>query len=66
MLDDREMTFDLKSQPEVDVVVERSINHSRALHALRLFQSLGIPCINTYDVSMTCGDKILTAVARDT
>ena len=63
MLDDREMSFDLQSRPDVDVVVERSINHSRALHALRLYQSLGIPCINTYEVSQTCGDKILTAVA---
>lgn len=63
MLDDREMTFDLSSKPDVDVVVERSINHSRALHGLRLFQSLGIPCVNTYDVSLTCGDKILTSVA---
>ena len=65
MLDDREMSFDLKSRPNVDVVVERSINHSRALHALRLYQSLGIPCINTYEVSQTCGDKILTAVALE-
>lgn len=63
MLDDRELQFDLDRRPEVDVVVERSINHSRALHALRLYQSLGIPCVNTYDVSQTCGDKILTAVA---
>ena len=63
MLDDRVMCFDLDSRPGVDVVVERSINHSRALHALRLFKSLGVPCVNTYDVSNTCGDKILTAVA---
>lgn len=63
MLDDRELCFDLDTGPVVDVVVERSINHSRALHALRLFKSLGIPCVNTYDVSNTCGDKILTAVA---
>jgi len=63
MLDDRQLTFDLGRRPEVDVVVERSINHSRALHALRLYQSLGIPCINSYSVSQICGDKILTAVA---
>jgi len=63
MLDDRRLIFDLKQGPDVDVVIERSINHSRALHALRLFKSLGIPCVNTYDVSQTCGDKILTAVA---
>ena len=63
MLDDRRLIFDLEREPQVDVVIERSINHSRALHALRLFKSLGIPCVNTYDVSQTCGDKILTAVA---
>ena len=63
MLDDRELRFDLHSGPNADVVVERSINHSRALHALRLFKSLGVPCVNSYDVSNTCGDKILTAVA---
>lgn len=63
MLDDRKLIFDLHDGPGVDVVIERCINHSRALHALRLFKSLGIPCVNTYDVSQTCGDKILTAVA---
>ena len=67
MLDDRELCFDLSTRPGVDVVVERSINHSRALHALRLFKSVSIPCVNTFDVSNTCGDKILTAVAlKDT
>ncbi len=63
LLDDRRLAFDLHSAPEVDVVLERCINHSRALHALRLYQSLGVPCVNTYPVSLTCGDKILTAVA---
>ena len=63
MLDDRQLTFDLSDRPQVDVVVERSINHSRALHALRLYQSLGVPCVNSYSVSQICGDKILTAVA---
>ncbi len=63
MLDDRELQFDLNTPPQVDVIVERSINHSRALHALRLYQSQGVPCVNSYQVSLTCGDKILTAVA---
>ncbi len=63
MLDDRALTFDLHSPPAVDVIVERSINHSRALHALKLYESLGVPCVNRYEVSQICGDKILTAVA---
>ena len=63
MLDDRKLTFDLASTPEVDVILERSINHSRAMHALHLYEALGVPCINTYDVSRICGDKLLTSVA---
>lgn len=38
MIDDRELKFDLKKNKfPFDAVIERSINHSRALHALRLF-----------------------------
>ena len=63
MLDDRKMTFDLESVPDIDIVVERCINHSRAMHGLRLFESLGIRCINSSDVARICGDKILTSLA---
>ncbi len=63
LLDDRQLVFDLRARPEVDIVLERSINHSRAMHALRLFESVGIECINRYEVARKCGDKILTAVA---
>jgi [lysine-biosynthesis-protein LysW]--L-2-aminoadipate ligase len=62
-LDDRRLVFDLRTPPAVDVVLERSINHSRAMHALRLLESMGIECVNRYEVSRKCGDKILTAVA---
>lgn len=64
MLDDRAVTFTLGTRAaDVDVIVERCINHSRALHALRLFESQGIPCVNTAAVAATCGDKLLTSVA---
>ena len=62
-LDDRKLVFDLRSGPDVDVVLERSINHSRALHALRFFESAGVRCVNAYEVARRCGDKMLTAVA---
>jgi [lysine-biosynthesis-protein LysW]---L-2-aminoadipate ligase len=62
MLDDRKLTFDLSTAPDVDVILERSINHSRAMHALHLYEALGVRCINTYDVSRICGDKLLTSV----
>jgi len=64
MIDDREITFNLgKDHFDLDVVVERCINHSRALHSLRLFESAGIKCVNTYQVATICGDKLLTSVA---
>ncbi|MDE2972324.1 MAG: lysine biosynthesis protein LysX, partial [Acidobacteriota bacterium] len=31
-LDDRQLVFDLRTPPAVDVILERSINHSRAMH----------------------------------
>ncbi len=62
-LDDRRLVFDLRERPEVDVVLERSINHSRAMHALRLYEGVGTPCVNAYEVARRCGDKILTAAS---
>ena len=63
MIDDRKLIMDFHTAPKIDVLVERSINHSRALHALRLFESAGVPCINSHKVSQICGDKLLTTAA---
>jgi len=64
MIDDRKLTFNLQNDHfELDVVIERCINHSRALHALRLFESAGIKCVNSSRVATICGDKLLTSIA---
>jgi [lysine-biosynthesis-protein LysW]---L-2-aminoadipate ligase len=66
MVDDRHLTFQLGKDRErfdYDVVLERCINHSRALHALVIFESAGIRCVNTAKVATTCGDKLLTSIA---
>ncbi|MFZ1290116.1 MAG: lysine biosynthesis protein LysX [Melioribacteraceae bacterium] len=64
MIDDRELKFDLKKNKfTFDAVIERSINHSRALHALRLFESAGLKCVNSFKVASVCGDKLLTSTA---
>lgn len=64
LIDDRNITFNLgKEKFDLDVVVERCINHSRALHGLRLFEATGIKCVNSYNVATVCGDKLLTSVA---
>jgi [lysine-biosynthesis-protein LysW]---L-2-aminoadipate ligase len=63
-VDDREIRFCLgKADAHFDVVLERCINHSRALHALRIFESQGVRCVNTSQTAWTCGDKLLTSIA---
>ncbi|MBI4487674.1 MAG: lysine biosynthesis protein LysX [Deltaproteobacteria bacterium] len=64
MVDDRKLIYTLgKDRFPFDVVLERCINHSRALHALRLFEGAGVQCINSSKVASICGDKILTSIA---
>jgi len=63
MIDDRQLIMDFHTAPDVDILVERSINHSRALHALRLFESAGVCCVNSHKVAQICGDKLLTTAA---
>jgi [lysine-biosynthesis-protein LysW]--L-2-aminoadipate ligase len=63
-IDDREHFFDLhKNNFGFDVVIERCINHSRAVHALKIFNDFGIPTVNTYEVAEVCGSKFLTTQA---
>jgi [lysine-biosynthesis-protein LysW]--L-2-aminoadipate ligase len=63
MLDDRKLIFDLQHRLDVDVVLERCINHSRAMHGLRILESTGVRCVNTAHVASICGDKLLTSLA---
>ncbi|MFC2154287.1 lysine biosynthesis protein LysX [Candidatus Altiarchaeota archaeon] len=64
-IDDREIVFNLEKKRNfnVDVVLERSISHTRALYALRFFELMDIPTVNHSSVSQVCGDKILTSSA---
>lgn len=62
MIDDRNLIFGNYNKPKVDIILERAINHSRAVHALRFFESMSIKCLNSYKTATICGDKLLTAV----
>lgn len=63
-IDDSQMAFDIhESPPEVDVVLERSVSHTRALYALRFYERHGIPTVNHVDVAEVCGDKVATSLA---
>ncbi len=70
LLDDRKLVFDIhdsEAMRSYDVILERCINHSRALHALELFNSWGIKTVNTEQVAAVCGNKFSTtnALVRD-
>ncbi|MBU6334113.1 MAG: lysine biosynthesis protein LysX [Chloroflexi bacterium] len=60
-LDDDAVIFDLNDgRYAFDVVLERSIHHSRALYALRVLNDAGVPTVNTFAVADVCGDKFKT------
>ena len=63
--DDRAFTLDLTApiMTQCDVVLERCINHLRALYTLKVLNDWGIPTVNTYEVANICGDKLLTSAA---
>jgi [lysine-biosynthesis-protein LysW]--L-2-aminoadipate ligase len=64
ILDDRKLVLELHQNGwNYDVILERCINHSRALYALRIFDDWGMPTVNTYDVANICGNKLLTSSA---
>jgi [lysine-biosynthesis-protein LysW]--L-2-aminoadipate ligase len=63
-IDDRKCSFDLHTKDfDLDVVIERCVNHSRAVHALRIFHDHGVPTVNHPDVAEICGSKFLTTQA---
>ncbi len=63
-IDDRELILDLHHRTwDFDVILERCINHSRALHTLKYLNDCGVRTVNTYEVANTCGDKLLTTLA---
>lgn len=61
ILDDRDLILRLNSKGlDFDVVLERSVNHSRALYVLKTLNDWGIKTVNSYKVAEICGNKFLT------
>ena len=71
LLDDQRLIFDPSAFPgsanrsfgEFDVVVERCINHSRALYSLKMLNDQGVETVNTALVADICGNKLMTTSA---
>jgi len=64
MFDDREIVFDLHDPGPfagLDVVLERSISHGRALASLEQLNAWGIPTVNSAAVANVCGNKFATS-----
>ena len=62
LFDDRKIHFNLlNGSVDCNVIVERCINHSRALQTLRILESQGLTCINSAYVASVCGDKLHTS-----
>jgi len=63
-IDDRELVLEVERNPDlgVDVVLERCIQHSRALYALNVLNTWGVPTVNTFEVADVCGNKLLTTM----
>jgi [lysine-biosynthesis-protein LysW]--L-2-aminoadipate ligase len=63
-IDDDQVVFDLnEGRYPYDIVLERSIHHSRALYALKALNDAGVPTVNTAEVADICGDKFKTTQA---
>jgi len=63
-IDDRLQFFDLhRNDFDLDVIIERCVNHSRAVHAMKIFSDHGVPTVNAPEVAETCGSKFLTTQA---
>jgi [lysine-biosynthesis-protein LysW]---L-2-aminoadipate ligase len=62
-MDDGEVTFGL-DRPDVaaDIVVNRSVSHTRSLYATRCYAHYGIPTVNLPDVVELAGDKVLASL----
>ena len=68
LLRTEELLFDLQADlviapGDVEVALERGIDHWAAMYSLTLLERAGVRTINTAEVARICGDKLLTTLA---
>ena len=62
-LDDGEVTFGLEPPADLpDVVLNRSVSHTRALYAALGYAHYGVPTVNAPEVVELAGDKVRTSL----
>jgi [lysine-biosynthesis-protein LysW]---L-2-aminoadipate ligase len=65
VLQDRSLVLDLvdPTPPEVGLVLDRCVAHTRGSYALQIFESWGIPTVNRSTAVVTADDKALMSAA---
>jgi [lysine-biosynthesis-protein LysW]--L-2-aminoadipate ligase len=65
VIDDRQVIFELgqRTFQRFSLILERCINHSRAVTALGILEDQGVTCVNSAHVANVCGSKVLTSQA---
>lgn len=61
LLNTSDLVLDFERLPQVDVVLDREISQSRALHVLDVLERNGVKTINCYGAVRVGGDKVLTS-----
>ncbi len=63
-IDNTRQVFELdRRHIDLDVVLERCVDHHRAVYALTVFDHWGIPTVNRQSVVETYGNRLLTTLA---
>lgn len=63
LIDDRGLVFEVTAGRcgwDYDVVLERCVNQSHALYALKVLNDWGVKTVNRFEVVRDCGDKLFT------
>ncbi|HYB79189.1 MAG TPA: lysine biosynthesis protein LysX [Thermoplasmata archaeon] len=62
-IDDSVVTFGLERPSDLpDVVLNRSVSHTRSVYAVRCFEHYGVPTVNRSSVLELAGDKVLASL----
>jgi len=61
LIDSRKLIINPEDNLGIDVLLDREIASSKALHVVEMLKNSTVRCINSYDVIRICGDKVFTS-----